>query len=301
MGRRPDLAVRCVREAIGITATLAPGDGVKSLGGTLHSDLGDMLHAIGQDASAREAYEAALEIAEELQDLRGQAHASQRLGRILHATPSRETQTLEVTLHEDLMTDYVFETDLLVDGPRERRIIQWTGDADPPAGDVRPMLLPCTRTWTDDEGAVRFSLPMGDPIVERQPGCTVIGRIRREVAVSGISSVIWRLDQGDGRDKHGRGDPDDVSGPSGASGKRACGCGARAGRAGRHRRHRRLRTACRPVPPSGHQEGSPCRLVAWRATKSCGWRPTGTTARIRKHPGSPSANRFPIAFARSMR
>ena len=52
MGRRPDLAVRCVRDAIGITATLAPGDGVKSLGGALHSDLGDMLHAIGQDASA---------------------------------------------------------------------------------------------------------------------------------------------------------------------------------------------------------------------------------------------------------
>ena len=165
----------CVREAIGITATLAPGDGVKSLGGTLHSDLGDMLHAIGQDASAREAYEAALKIAEELQDLRGQAHASQRLGRIFHATRiADETQTFEVTLHEDLMTDYVFETDLLVDGPRERRIIRWTGDADPPADDVRPMLLPCTRTWTDDEGAVRFSLPMGDPIVERHPGCTVI-------------------------------------------------------------------------------------------------------------------------------
>ena len=85
----------------------------------------------------REAYEAALEIAEELRDLRGQAHASQRLGRILHATPSRETQTLEVTLHEDLMTDYVFETDLLVDGPRERRIIQWTED-DGSSGRRRP-------------------------------------------------------------------------------------------------------------------------------------------------------------------
>ena len=56
MGRRPDLAVRCTREAIDITATLAPSDGVKGLGGALHSDLGDMLRAIGQDAAAREAY-----------------------------------------------------------------------------------------------------------------------------------------------------------------------------------------------------------------------------------------------------
>ena len=85
------------------------------------------------------------------------------------------------------MTDYVFETDLLIDGPRQRRNIVWAGDTDPPAGDVRPMLLPCTRTWTDNEGAVRFSLPLGEPIVERHPGCTVIGRIRREVALSGNS------------------------------------------------------------------------------------------------------------------
>ena len=60
MGRRPDLAVACVREAIGITATLAPSDGVNALGGALYSDLGDALRAIGQHADAREAYEAAL-------------------------------------------------------------------------------------------------------------------------------------------------------------------------------------------------------------------------------------------------
>ena len=174
MGRRPDLAVAYVREAIGITATLAPSDGVKGLGGALHSDLGDMLRAIGHDADAREAYEAALKIAEDLQDLRGQAHASQRLGRIFQELRQRnESLAFEVTVHDDLMTDYVFETDLLVDGPREQRIIRWTEETDPPADGVRPMLLPCTRTWMDDEGAVRFGLPLEEPIVERHPGCTV--------------------------------------------------------------------------------------------------------------------------------
>ena len=89
MGRRPDLAVACLREAISISATLAPSDGVKGVRGALYSDLGDMLRAVGEETAAREAYEAALKIAEELQDVRGQAHGSQRLGRIVQATPSR--------------------------------------------------------------------------------------------------------------------------------------------------------------------------------------------------------------------
>ena len=49
---------------------------------------------------------------------------------------------------------------------------------------VRPTLLPCTRTWTDDEGAVRFGLPPEEPIVERHARLHVMQRIRREVAVS---------------------------------------------------------------------------------------------------------------------
>ena len=221
MGRRPDLAVACLREAIGITATIAPSDGVKGLGGALHSDLGDLLRAIGQDADARAAYEAALKIAEELQDLLGQAHASQRLGRVFQATPPHpiaqacatgapesraprwgprqepqprnEALAFEVTLYEDLMTDYVFEPDLLVDGPRERRIVRWTEETDPPADDVYPMLLPCARSWMGEEGAVRFSLPLGEPIVERHPECTVVRRIRREVAVAENRGILWRV------------------------------------------------------------------------------------------------------------
>ena len=199
IGSRPDLALRCAREAIGITATLAPSDDVKSLGGALHSDLGDMLRTVGQDAGARQAYDASLKIAEGLQDLRGQAHASQRLGTSFQepqrGTKPNEALAFDVTIDEELTTDYVFETDLLVDGPRERRITGWTEEANPPVDHVRPMLLPCTRTWLDNEGAVRFGLPLSEPLVEPHPGCTVIRRIRREVAVSGNSSVLWRLIQ----------------------------------------------------------------------------------------------------------
>jgi SagB-type dehydrogenase family enzyme len=194
MGRRPDLAVAYYREAIGITATLPPGDGVKGLRGALHSDLGDTLRAIGQDADARHAHEAALKIAEALQDRRGQAGASERLGRVFHEEPQRnEGVAFEITLHEDLMTDYVFDTDLLVDGPRERRITRCTEETDPLSDDVRPLLQPCARSWMDDEATVRFSLQPGEPIVERHPGCTVARRIRRELAVSGNPGVLWRL------------------------------------------------------------------------------------------------------------
>jgi SagB-type dehydrogenase family enzyme len=196
MGRRPDLAVPYAREAIGMTATLAPSECVKGFAGALHLDLGDALRAIGQDAGAREAYEAALKIAEQLQDLRGQAQASQRLGRNPQEPRQRnDAVAFEVTLYEDLMTDYVFETDLLVDGPRQQRIIRGCMETDPPADEVRPALLPCTRTWLDDEGAVRFGLPLSEPIVERHPGCTSVQRIRRELAVSENQGLLWRLIQ----------------------------------------------------------------------------------------------------------
>jgi SagB-type dehydrogenase family enzyme len=197
MGGRPDLAVAYQRDAIDITETLPPSDAIKGLAGVLCSDLGDMLLAIGQDADAREAHQAALEIAEELQDVRGQAGASQRLGRVFHEPRERhEGLAFDVTLYEDLTTDYAFEADLLVEGPRARRVTRLSEETDPPADDVRPMLLPCARIWMDEEGGVHFSLPPGAPIVERHPGCTSVRKIRRELAVSGSPGVLWRLIRG---------------------------------------------------------------------------------------------------------
>jgi SagB-type dehydrogenase family enzyme len=201
MGRRPDLAVACQREAIAVAATLPPSDGIKALRGALYSDLGDMLRAIGRDPDAIEAHETALKIAEGLQDLRGQSQASQRLGRVVQAQPPRNAALpFEVTIYEDLMTDYVFDTDLLVEGPRQHKVIRRSDGTNPLADGVAAMLLPGSRTWVDGEAAVRFSLPPEGPIVERQSGCTVMHRTRRELAVSGNQSLLWRLIEGmDGR------------------------------------------------------------------------------------------------------
>lgn len=156
---RPDLAVAYVREAIGITTTLPPSDGLKALHDALQADLGEGI----PDAAPRTD------------------------------TSRNDALPFEVTLYEDLMTDYVFEPDVLVDGPRERRITSWTAEGNLQADDVRPVLQPFARTWMDDAAVVHFSLPLAEPIVERHPGLTVVQRSRRELAVSANPSILWRL------------------------------------------------------------------------------------------------------------
>jgi SagB-type dehydrogenase family enzyme len=99
----------------------------------------------------------------------------------------------ELTLDDDLSTEYVFEPDLLIDGRQERKVTPWTGEARPLAERTRPMLRPRVRTYMDENGAIRFSLPAEEPTLDRHPGFTVMRRTRREVAVSGSSAVLWRL------------------------------------------------------------------------------------------------------------
>ncbi len=211
---------------MGVTERLTtPDDEVKGLCGMLHSDLGDALRASGQYLQARDAYEAALKTAAELQDLRGAGTALGQLGALAHemgqreeaercyleaarleegrageqtGTPSEPGANLSfaVTLYDDLSTGYVFDPDLLIDGRRERRIIRPAGEPALLADEVRPMLVPCARTCADDEGGVRFYLPPGEPVVERHPDCTVMRRTLREVAVSGHSGILWRLIRG---------------------------------------------------------------------------------------------------------
>ena len=178
MGGRPDLALVHLREALGVTASLPPGEGLRGLQGMLYTELGDVLRASGRYDDATGAYHVAARIDEE----DGTADNSA-------AFPS----AFEVTLYDELTTDYVFDTDLLVDGPRERRITPWTREPNPLDGDVRPMLVPCARAYMDDREAVRFCLPLGESVLERHPGCVVMRRARREVALSGSSGVVWRL------------------------------------------------------------------------------------------------------------
>jgi SagB-type dehydrogenase family enzyme len=100
---------------------------------------------------------------------------------------------IKITLHEQLTTQYVFEPDLLLDDPPERRIRALAQPPELLAEQLHVMLLPCARTYVDEYGAVHIALPQGEPDVEQHPGCTVMRRLRREVAVSGDAGLIWRL------------------------------------------------------------------------------------------------------------
>jgi SagB-type dehydrogenase family enzyme len=194
VGGRTDLGIAYVREALAITESLVQSEGLKGLRGSLQSTLGDMFRAAGRGADAAQMYEAALDIAEELQDVRGMARLSQRLGRTSQDPALRgEAVAFAISCYDDVATDYAFEPDLLIDGPREQRIAQMTDAAGPLADDLRPMMLPSVRTWTGDDESVRFGLPFVEPIIERHPGCTVMRRTRREVVVCGNSGVLWRL------------------------------------------------------------------------------------------------------------
>jgi len=77
---RLEFALQHAREALRVIGSLPPSDGVKGLRGTLRSDIGDALRAAGHYSDARKAYEAALKIAEELNDTRAQGVELGHLG-----------------------------------------------------------------------------------------------------------------------------------------------------------------------------------------------------------------------------
>ena len=167
IGGRPDLALGLVAAALESLGTVAPSATASGLRGTLLSELASSLHAVGRHAEAREAYEASLEVAEEPEGA--------------------------ISVRDHVAIDYGFEPDLLVEGRRESRVAPWTGEPDLLAADLRPVVMPGARTWMEDDGAVWFGLPAGEPIVEPDPGCVILRQTRRDVAVKGSASLVWRL------------------------------------------------------------------------------------------------------------
>jgi SagB-type dehydrogenase family enzyme len=202
---QPDLAVHSIRDALDVIRRLPPSDDVKSLAGFLNADLGDMLRTFDREADARRAYEAALALAGDLRDLQGRAIALQRLGR--PGSPPRglsavgwrpveeqrraDNSPQEISVYDEVAIDHVFDPDLLIEGPRQRRTVHPA--AEQPPEHVRPTLVPSVRTWVDEEGVLWFSVPFMEPRVEGGPTCTLLRRRRRELELRGRSDVVWRV------------------------------------------------------------------------------------------------------------
>jgi SagB-type dehydrogenase family enzyme len=184
MSGHTEQAVARLQEALGVIEELVPGEGLGALQRALQSELEEVLRSTGQHDRQNQA----------LSTETTMASAQHPVG----PTPGCQSEqggclAFRVTVDQERITDYGLEEDLLVDGPRERSTISWAGEPASVDEDVRPMLAPCVRVRLDDEGAIRFCLPLGEPVFERHRGCMVIRRIRGEIAVAGISSILWRL------------------------------------------------------------------------------------------------------------
>ena len=197
-------AVLHLREAVNVSRET----GASALEGTLRVELADTLLSAGMQGDAAGAYQAALEIASKLMDLRGQSVARERLALVQARTgdpqppdepgPAAEgaagpVPAFEITIHEELSTDYAFQPDLLLDGPREQRVTRWQAEPFSLADDLRPVLVPSVRSWIEENGTVRFRLPASEPVVEQEPGCTIMVRTQRDVVVSESSALLWQL------------------------------------------------------------------------------------------------------------
>jgi SagB-type dehydrogenase family enzyme len=98
-----------------------------------------------------------------------------------------------ISIRDEVTTECVLGTDLLVDIRREFKISTPPETPKLLSDDVCPMLMPRARTYIDEDGALRFRLPAGEPDLEQQPHCVVMRKTDREVAVEGKLGTVWQL------------------------------------------------------------------------------------------------------------
>lgn len=209
IGGRPALAAAFIDAALGIAGQLATPDDVATLQIALETDLGEALFAAKRPQEARQAHERALALAEAQQDCRAQAVSLEHLIALGEEVPEEaqsryraalarlraipDASERSVTVHDEVTTECVFDTDLLVDVACAEKCRAWTEAPEPLADVARPMLHPCVRTYIDEAGAARFSLPVSEPALDRHADCVIMRKTRREVAVAGEDDVLWPL------------------------------------------------------------------------------------------------------------
>jgi SagB-type dehydrogenase family enzyme len=176
MAGQPDIAIASLGEGLKAAERVTRNDRGTALRGTLRAALGEMLHAAGRHSDAR-VQDAAADSLPDPQESR---------------SPSENLSDLAVTVFDDVTIDYVFGTDLLIDGARERRTIPRVDDMPPVANHIRPAMTPGTRLWMEGDTIV-LSLSATEPFVEEATGCTVIQRTSREIRIAANLAVVWHL------------------------------------------------------------------------------------------------------------
>jgi SagB-type dehydrogenase family enzyme len=196
LGRAPE-ATSAYESALDVAASR--GDLLGQL--VSHEQLAAIAEATGGVAQAAAHLRAALALVRQLGDGAAEAALVRRLGeadaRSAGSGGGDETPEharIDVAVFDDVATDVVFETDLLVDAYREQRITRAEPASAPPLGlAVRPAVVPLARCWADDDTTVSFALGAGEPRFERDAGCVVVRRRSRRVTIAGAAPTVWRL------------------------------------------------------------------------------------------------------------
>lgn len=97
-----------------------------------------------------------------------------------------------LTVEDEIVVDFVLDSELVVDGPRRRERHRLDGAA-PLDGAARVALPLGTRSLADDDGRARLVLPLGEPRVTRTPRAVCLERRRREIVVEGEPRRAWQL------------------------------------------------------------------------------------------------------------
>ena len=142
LGGRADLGAGYLRDAIAVAEQLPNGKEALELRGMLGADLAAAVRMQGT-------------LEPETTDLRPSGPPE--------ALPDVDPASLEVFLSEEVETDYAFDPDLLLDGPRGRTLRRCDDATEAVPDDARPVLAPGTSTWLGPEGWIHFRLSADEP------------------------------------------------------------------------------------------------------------------------------------------
>ena len=98
-----------------------------------------------------------------------------------------------VELRDAIVTEYAFDTDILVEGARETRTVAAPTPLAALPDQARPVLAPATRCYLDEAGDVCLAPSLDRIEFERGPVATAIRRTRREITIAGDAAAAWRL------------------------------------------------------------------------------------------------------------
>ncbi len=98
-----------------------------------------------------------------------------------------------LSLREDVATDCVFASDILIELGEETSIAEWSEAPSPLDEDVCPQLPPYARTFLSDQGRVCIDVPSGEPTYEDMSGCVLMRRTHRSIALAGPVGIAWKV------------------------------------------------------------------------------------------------------------